>query len=67
MTTKELLRELVEEIPDELADDALNALRVVYPARARKRAGFIGMVSIKQKRDLGSRAKAIVRDGMGDA
>lgn len=66
MTTKELLHELVSEMPDELTDDALQALRTVYPLQLRKRAGFIGMVSLDEP-DLGRRAKDIIRQQMGHA
>ena len=66
MTVREQLHQLVEELPENRADDALEALRLIArtPVRAG-RPGFVGIVNTGET-DLGRRAKDVLRAELGE-
>lgn len=69
MTTKELLRELVDHLDEHDAEDALELLRRRYDADLRKRPArklpsFVGTGRGGQA-DLGRQAKTILRKEWG--
>jgi hypothetical protein len=66
MTEREQLHQLVEEVPDDRAGDALEAMRLI--ARAPRRTGRPGFVGIANtgETDLGHRAKDVLRAELGE-
>jgi hypothetical protein len=66
MTKREQLHQLVEELPESRASDALEALRLI--ARVPQRTGrpaFVGIANTGET-DLGRRAKDVLREEFGE-
>lgn len=67
MTKREQLHALVEEISEDRAGDALEALRLIARTSGRTgRPGFTGIANTGDT-DLGRRAKDVVRAELGEA
>lgn len=67
MTKREQMHQLVEEIPEDRAGDALEALRLI--ARKPDRTGrpsFVGIADTGDP-DLGRHAKDVVRAELGES
>jgi hypothetical protein len=67
MTVREQqLHQLVEELPEDRAGDALEALRLIARTPVRTgRPGFVGIANTGET-DLGRRAKDVLRAELGE-
>lgn len=66
MTTREQLRQLIEQLPEERTGDALEALRLIARTPVRTgRPGFVGIANTGET-DLGRRAKDVLRAELGE-